>query len=449
MNSIQSRLATGLLISLVFVFLILWLAVSNNIQKLSENYIASRLEHDIETLLTAVSFDENNTLAIDEKYINNIFNRPFSGHYYTIQYNDLLIRSRSLWDKNLIPAKTIKNTYAKHIQEGPEKQMLITISRRFTKQNKIFIISIAEDLTPIIDDITQFKNYFALLAVVILIILLSIQFIVLRAGLRPLRKIQSELSELEKGTISELTTNVPNELKTVVNEVNHLSLALYNRLKRSRNALSDLSHAIKKPLTMLQNFSDKNTKNLNAEENEFLINQINTIRNITDRILKRARIAGIEKFNAPFDIGEDLPILIKTIRAMYPNKNINVTSELPKSLKIQIDRDDMLELLGNILENAWKWANSEIIINIKNQENLSITIEDDGSGVNEKSLNELSQRGVRLDETVNGHGFGLAISSDIIKDYQGHIQFSRSDKLNGFKVEIKFPFKSNIEHSNF
>ena len=168
MNSIQSRLASGLLISLIFVFLALWLTVSSNIQKLSENYIASRLEHDIETLLTAVSFDESNTLIINEKYINNIYNRPFSGHYFTVKHNQTLFRSRSLWDQDLPSPKTINNHYIRTIQDGPENQLLIILSRQFNKQKQNVIISIAEDLTPIIDDISQFKSHFTLLSLFIL-----------------------------------------------------------------------------------------------------------------------------------------------------------------------------------------------------------------------------------------------------------------------------------------
>jgi len=439
MKSIQSRLATGLLISLILVFLILWLAVSNNIQKLSENYIASRLEHDIETLLTAVSFDKTNTLTINEKYINSIYNRPFSGHYYTIQHNQTLSRSRSLWDKNLTSIIATTNDYIRTVQDGPENQLLIVLSRRFNKQNKDITIHIAEDLTPIIEDISQFKNYFAILALIILISLLFIQFIVLRNGLKPLRRMHSELSDLEKGSISSLSTDVPNELKSVVSQVNHLSLALYNRLKRSRNALSDLSHAVKKPLTLLQNFSDENIEKFDTETNKFLIAQISSIQNITDRILKRARVAGTSKFNTPFDINEDLPLLIKSINAMYPDKNINITSDIPSTLKIQIDREDMLELLGNLIENAWKWASSTIIISIKQADNITIIIEDDGAGADEQSLNELTHRGVRLDESVSGDGFGLAITSDIISDYDGSLSFSRSEKLGGFKAEILLP----------
>lgn len=439
MNSIQTRLTTGLLISLSLAFLILWLAVSSNIQRLSENYIASRLEHDIESLLTAISFDETGTLNINEQYLNAIYKRPYSGHYYTIQYKNNLYRSRSLWDKKLIIPEATDSGYLKSIQSGPEEQSLITITRNFKKQNQDVIVSIAEDLTPVIADINQFKNYFSILSIFILMILLLIQFIVLRKGLKPLRKIQNELSELEKGTINELTTDVPHELKSIVTEVNQLSLALYKRLKRSRNALSDLSHAIKKPLTLLQNFSDENNDNLSEDAKEYLNNQILSIQHITDRILKRARVAGTSKHNTAFKINDDLPLLIKTITAMYPQKNIKTTLNIPNDIDIQIDRDDLLEILGNLLDNAWKWANSKIKINLEKTDNMKIIIEDDGRGGNIESLNELTQRGVRLDESVSGYGFGLAISSDIVRDYGGSLSFSRSEELGGFKVEVQLP----------
>ena len=439
MNSIQSRLATGLLISLIFVFLILWLTVSNNIQKLSENYIASRLEHDIETLLTAISFDKKNILTINEQYINSIYKRPFSGHYYTIQHKQKLFRSRSLWDQNISSPEIGNSNYLTLVQPGPENQLLITITGRFIKQKQNVIITIAEDLTPIIKDISQFKNYFTILSLLILFSLLLIQFIVLRNGLKPLGKIRNELYELEKGTIKELTTDVPDELGSVVAEINQLSVALYKRLKRSRDALSDLSHAIKKPLTLLQQFSDENQDKFDIKSNEFLNNQITSIQQITDRILKRARIAGTLKLNTPFNINEDLTLLINAINSMYPTKNINVTLDIPEELEINIDREDMLELLGNLLDNAWKWASTTIKVSVRKTNHITIIIEDDGSGVNTESLNELTKRGVRLDESVSGYGFGLAISSDIIRDYEGSILFSHSETLGGFKTEIQLP----------
>lgn len=439
MNSIQTRLASGLLISLIFVFLILWLIVSNNLQKLSENYISSRLEHDIETLLTAISFDKSNTLKINEQYINSIYKRPFSGHYYTIKHKQTLLRSRSLWDQNLSSAKIANNNYPSKVQSGPENQLLITITGRFNKQKQDIVITIAEDLTPVIENINEFKNQFTVLSLLILLSLLFIQFIILRKGLNPLRKIHQEIHELEKGSINELSTDVPIELGSVVKEINQLSIALYKRLKRSRDALSDLSHAIKKPLTLLQRFSDENKDKLGSNTSESVNNQITSIQQITDRILKRARIAAISKSNTPFNIDEDLPLLINTIKSMYPTKKVKINLEIPIDLKIHIDREDMLEILGNLLDNAWKWTNTTINMSIIKTKHLNIIIEDDGSGANTESLNELTHRGIRLDESVSGYGFGLAISSDIIRDYEGDLFFSQSEILGGFKTEIQLP----------
>lgn len=439
MNSIQSRLATGLTVSLAAVFLMLWLAISSNVQKLSENYIASRIEHDIETLLIAITFDQANMIKINEQLINAVYKRPFSGHYYVIEHNNQTIRSRSLWDKNLITPDIASSGYIKTFQPGPENQSLLILTARFNKKNNNIKISAAEDLTPVIEDIHKFKNYFAGISALILSFLLLIQTFILHRGLKPLRKMQHELNRMEQGEINQLDTNVPHELKSVVNEVNHLANALHKRLKRSRDALSDLSHAIKKPLTLLQQFSSRHRSDFNADDNKFLNNQISTIEQITDRILKRARIAGKTKYSEPFNISNDLPLLINTIKMMYPDKNINVTLSAPGSLKVKIDREDMLELLGNLIENAWKWTKSKLSITINENDVFKVSIEDDGPGANTDVLNEAIQRGVRLDESVSGYGFGLAISSDIIRDYDGNIEFSRSESLGGFMVNITLP----------
>ena len=442
MKSIQSRLITGLLISLIVIFSALWFSVSYNIQKLSENHIATRLEHDIETLLTAISFDPQKQLTLNEKYINAIYQRPFSGHYYTIQHQESIIRSRSLWDQNLqSPQRNLLNLseVVKSNQPGPDNQSLVTLTAKYSKLGEEIIITIAEDLTPIVNDINNFKNYFSVIALLVLTSLLLIQFYILRSGLRPLRKLQLELNALEKGHIEQLTTEVPTELKAVVSEVNHLSVALYKRLKRSRDALSDLSHAIKKPLTLLQNFSDENANQLDQQANEYLANQIKSIQHLTDRILKQARISGTTKHNAAFIINDDLSLLHKTISAMYPDKEIDLKLEIPDNFKIQLDREDLLELLGNLLDNAWKWANKTVSLSFEKNTDITIIIEDDGPGAKAATLNELTQRGVRLDESVEGYGFGLAISADIIKDNNGTILFGKSEKLGGFKVSIQLP----------
>ncbi|MDH5394188.1 MAG: sensor histidine kinase [Gammaproteobacteria bacterium] len=436
MASIQSRLASALAASLLVLFLVLWLFVSTGIQNVSEGYISTRLQHDIETLLTALSFDAENKIVVNDKYINTIYKRPFSGHYYSIVHGSNEIRSRSLWDQTLITPADIAADYIKTYQPGPENQSLILLSAGFEKQNQKISIHIAEDLTPIRQTINSFKQYFTLFSLSMLIVLLLVQFVILRKGLRPLRKIQHDLRRLEKGDIKKLSSDVADELAPVVKQINQLSSALQKRLKRSRDALSDLSHAIKKPLTVLKYLSDQQSSELNAETKDTLNSQVESLQQITDRILKRARVAGNSKQHREFKLYNELQSLIKTISMMYPDKRIAVETRLDRNLAINTDREDMLEILGNLLDNAWKWAESKIIITADMTQTLNISIEDDGSGDNAVLLNEVMDRGVRLDEAVSGYGFGLAISSDIIRDYKGSLRFSQSQLLGGFKAEI-------------
>lgn len=438
MKSIQSKLAIGLLVSLTLIFTTMWFIVSNNIQQSSEEYISARLEHDVETLLTAISFNDSN-IIINETVINPIYKRAFSGHYYIIQYRNDIFRSRSLWDQSLALTNVTDNTYTKSIQTGPDNQPLIIISRPFTKQNKTITIHIAEDLTPTIKQINKLKSNFTLLSAFILIIFLFLQFTILRIGLKPLRNVQKEMQDLKKGDIGKLSTKVPSELKSIITEINQLSLFLHKRLKRSRNALSDLSHAIKKPLTLLQHFSDENKDSFSESTRLFLQEQIYSIQQTTDRILKRARIAGVQKSNAPFNLNDDFSLLIKAISAMYPNKKITINAEIETQAITEIEREDLLELLGNFLDNAYKWASTTINVIIKKEHGLYIVIEDDGQGENIESLSELTDRGVRLDESVEGYGFGLAISDDIVQDYNGTLLFERSEQLGGFKAKINLP----------
>lgn len=439
MRSIHSNLAIGLLISLTLVLSSIWYIVSTNIQNIAESYISSRIEHDIETLLSATSFTNNATLNLNDATINPIYKRPFSGHYYTIKHNSNILRSRSLWDKNLSVKTSSLNNYNRSIETGPEDQKLLILTRIFIKQNQHITISIAEDLTPIMLSIDKFKSNFALLSTFILLTFLALQSLILRIGLNPLRKIQNEIIELKKGTIRQLSTNTSNELKSTATEINSLSSSLQNRIERSRNALGDLSHAIKKPLTLLQHFSDDKKKDYKPNDIDFLNQQILSIQQLTDKILKRARIAGATKPHTPFIIKDDLSLLIKTISSMYPTKDITIKQDISVHQLADIEREDILEVLGNLLDNAYKWANNLVSITIKQKEELTITIEDDGPGDNIDALNELTTRGFRLDESVEGYGFGLAISSDIIHDYNGSLLLERSEQLGGFKVLIKIP----------
>ena len=443
MQSIQSKLSTGLLLSLIIAFSALWILVSVSIQFMAKEYIASRLEHDAEMLLNTIKFDNNGILTVDETRIDLIYNQPFSGHYYVINSGNQSISSRSLWDHklNVIPVNTGQQIHT--LQYGPDQQSLLLMSGGYKKQGNKLTISIAEDLNPINKNIAQFKYWFSAMALGMLLILVLLQALILRKSLKPLTKMHAELKSLQQGQINKLSTESPSELRPLINEVNHLLSIMEQRLRRSRDALSDLAHAIKKPLTVIKQITDKDT--IPDETKTTLIKQTDDIYQISDHILKRARLAGHSHTGALFSLSGDLPPLIKTLDMMYANKTILLTADVPENLICPVDREDMLELLGNLLDNAYKWAEHKVILSIHIDSELHICIEDDGPGTDLDKVNEISKRGVRLDEKIQGHGFGLAITSDIVNDYNGSINFKHSANLSGFEADIILP----LQHSHY
>ena len=441
MQSLQSKLSTGLLFSLFFAFLLLWLLVNINVQFLAEEYIASRLQHDAETLLSAINFDHDGQLILDPSRIDLVYYQPFSGHYYVIDTEQQSHSSRSLWDQTLEQQTVNSGEQLRTIQSGPEQQSLLVLSNGYTKQKHQLTIIIAEDLNPIKANIEQFRYWFSALAFSMLLLLVMLQVFILRSALKPITKIRNEIQSLELGQLDKLSTDVPSELQPLINEVNHLLTLMEQRLHRSRDASSDLAHAIKKPLTVIQHITDKS--NIPVSTRKELKKQTDTIYQLTDRILKRARLAG-HPGSKVFSFQDDLYALFKTLDMMYYNKTLQLTSHIADNVICPVEREDMLELLGNVLDNAYKWATQKIVVSVTMNTDLHLCIEDDGPGADMDKVNELSKRGVRLDETIEGHGFGLAITAAIIADYQGSISFTRSTKMGGFRTDIRIPLHLSL-----
>jgi signal transduction histidine kinase len=323
------------------------------------------------------------------------------------------------------------------LQQGPEQQSLLLMSGGYKKQKNKITISIAEDLNPINKNINQFKYWFSAMALGMLLILVILQALILRKSLQPLTRMHTELKLLQQGKLNKLSTESPSELRPLIDEVNHLLTIMEQRLRRSRDALSDLAHAIKKPLTVIKQITDKDT--IPDATKTTLIKQTDDIYQISDHILKRARLAGHSHTGAMFSFSDDLPSLIKTLDMMYANKTLLLSTNVPDNVVCPVDREDMLELLGNLLDNAYKWATHKITLTVNIDSELHICMEDDGPGTDLGKINELSKRGVRLDEKIQGHGFGLAITTDIVNDYNGSISFEHSNELGGFKADITLP----------
>lgn len=435
MLSLKLRLSTGLLLSLVLVFIALWYLISSSIQYLSEDYIASRLDHDIDNLIVTINIDPQQNITLDAQRISAVFRQPFSGHYYTLQSVHSTLYSRSLWDQQL-DIKTLKTgEQQRYYLNGPEQQRLLVLSKGIHKQGLDLVITVAEDLSPIQQAIMDFSIYFGKGTALLLLSIIAIQLLILHRSLQPLKKIQRNLQGLQQGDNSQLDSKVPAELSPLVGEINHLLKVTEQRLIRSRNSLGDLAHAIKKPLTLLRQ-QLSNPDDLSRQV-PLMEQQLTIIQQLTDRTLKRARLAGQGPVGAWFSFNDDLDALVHTLQAIHHDRHIQFNCHKPGSIQLPLDRQDITELLGNLLDNAFKWAKEHVQLNIYSNDDLIIEIEDDGPGIAQQDIERLKQRGTRLDESIEGHGLGLAIAGDIIDNYEGSMAFSRSTELGGLKISIK------------
>ena len=439
MRSLQARLGTGLLLSLLGVFLVLWLIVSSAIRDVAQDYIATRLGHDSETLLANITFAQDGSAILDNARIDTIYHRPFSGHYYQIISPTKTLRSRSLWDDSLSVANQASGSTTRLHVIGPQQQPLLLLASGYTKHGQAITIAVAEDLSAVESDVQAFQYRFGITALVMLLLLGVINIIMVRTGLHPLKHVRDEVRELEHGQRDQLSETVPKEIAPLVSEVNRLLQILNTRLQRSRNALGDLAHALKKPLTVLRQLQHDNDLAAQPALQQELATQTEAMQQIIEHVLRRARLAGEGHAGSHFDLTHDLPVLIEALQKMYRVKLLQIDREVAPGLGIVADREDMLELLGNLLDNACKWAKHHIRIAIRKDTQLFVTVEDDGPGIDADRIAELSQRGKRLDESVEGHGLGLAIVQDIVDQYHGNILYSRSQTLGGLQVMVTLP----------
>ena len=438
MNSLRSRLALGLAFSLVLLLMLQWAVASFVIEHLIENQLVSRLTQDGENLLAGMRLDANNRLTIDPSRVNAVYQRPLSGHYYVIDAGNQRLVSRSLWDGKLsVPPVAVGQEIRLHAT-GPADQRLLIVAHGYRKQHTNITIAVAEDLTALNAGLARFQLIYGVVSLAILAVLLLTQYLIVTRGLRPLKQIRADMTRLEHGEIDRITTTSPAEIAPVVNELNRLLAAMRKRTRRSRDALGNLAHALKTRLSVLSQSTLQTADTRLRAEMEAAIE---AMRRIVERELKRARLLGDVLPGRRVDIAEEITLLAQTLRLMHAARNPDIRWQVSPAAHFAGDQEDLLELLGNLLDNACKWCRSSVRLDVQatTDKGIVFTVEDDGPGCPEAALDELTKRGFRADESKPGTGLGLAIVRDIVESYDGRLTLGHSDELGGLRVQVWLP----------
>lgn len=303
-------------------------------------------------------------------------------------------------------------------------------------------VHVAEDGAGMQRQVAEFRRTLFAWLVGLGVLLLLLLIIVLRWSLAPLRKIAADLDRVERGGQEHLDTVYPAELSGLATSLNNFIDSERDRLKRYRNTLSDLAHSLKTPLAVVrtQLETEADGKHLRWT----VLEQVGRMDEIVAYQLSRAATSGRQTFATPLPLEPYCEEIVRSLEKVYADRHVLCGFEIDPEARFRGDQGDLMELLGNLLENAFKWAKHSVLLTARatdtpgeRRPGLELIIEDDGPGIPEERIEHLLQRGVRGDERVQGHGIGLSIVQDIIKAYRGTLDVSRSDELGGARFEIQ------------
>ncbi len=284
--------------------------------------------------------------------------------------------------------------------------------------------------------IQGFRIWLLLGFLVITIALLSIQLWVLKLAFRPIDQLENEIACLEKGEQARLKENYPLELAGVSRNLNALIEKEYSQREKYRASMADLAHSLKTPVAIIK------AELTSLPDNPTLNDALTRINDTIEYQLRRAVISGHNLLSKGTDIKITLELVLTALEKIYQAKMICVQCEVDSSLHFPGDENDLMEIFGNLLDNAFKHAQQNIKIKVsQSQRTLEISVEDDGAGIPEKQATTIFNRGKRLDESNSGQGLGLAIVQNIVLGYHGHIVLTRSP-MDGAKFTLSFPIRT-------
>ncbi len=379
--------------------------------------------------------------------------RVYSGLYWTIAeprpdgslQTSTPSRSRSLWDAELRPPADLlrrlradpRNPIA-FDAAGPQiGERLRGVARIATIDGREVVFLAAEDRGPIDRDVRTFVTATALAFLALGAGLIAAVVVQVRVGLQPLFRLRSAVADVRRGKAERLAGDYPTELEPLAKELNALVLHNQETVERQRTHVGNLAHALKTPISVMMTEASQQPGPLST----VVTRQARVMQEQVDHHLRRARAAA--RAQGPGErtpVAEVLDELSRTLERIFRDKGIAIDWDAPDDLWFLGERQDLLEIAGNAMENAGKWGRRRIRVRAEaaGPERMRLTIEDDGPGLPAERREDVIRRGARLDESAPGSGLGLAIIDELARAYRGVLDLNESS-LGGLKLTVELP----------
>lgn len=431
------------MVTLVIIFTL----ITTLYRQTSERGFDSLLSAHLFNLIGSVGISEEGILSGSPDLGDLRFSQPDSGWYWSVEPASEgvsgVLRSSSM--TRSIPSPSVSEVpfnpafQRSYMTEGLDGEELRVFESEFVldTKNRAARFRVMGNYTELQQEVTTFQRRLLTYLSLFGVGMIAINAAAILFGLQPLRRVRNALAQVREGTAQRLSGSFPTEIEPLANETNALIENNRRIVERSRTQVGNLAHSLKTPLAVMLNEG----RALGGAKGQLIADQASSMQQQVEHYLQRARVAAQRDsvvYRTP--VGPLVERMVRVVQKLNPR--VKLSSSLPAdAILFAGEREDLEEILGNLLENAMKWAKSAATISVVplvdqgEGARFEIAIEDDGPGIPAEKAREAMQRGRRLDETKPGTGLGLAIVADLVKEYGGSFALERS-AMGGLRALI-------------
>ena len=451
-NSLAFRLflwATGLT---VVVLIVTGFALSSLYRHAVERAFDRRLDVYLRTLVADVASPDEGAEKFPQTIGEPLFELPLSGWYWQVTRLDTpkpeLHSSRSLWDSNLPRVSASEDAsaggYRKGYAQGPEDVRLRLVERNVDLADEgRYLIQVAGDASEIDEEMLSFDRTIGAIFAALAGVLLLTTALQVRFGLSPLKRISESLAAIRSGRAERLEGEFPVEIAPLARETNALIDANREIVERARTHVGNLAHALKTPLSVIVNEAGARPSDPLAQK---VLEQADIMRDQVARQLERARLAARSTVvGTLIDVPPVVTALARTMEKLHRERDIAIAIDVPEHARFRGEEQDLEEMVGNLVDNACKWAQARVAIEVladapggENKPRVRVIVDDDGPGLSPAERERVALRGQRLDESKPGSGLGLSIVVELANLYGGVLTLGTAP-IGGLRAELALP----------
>jgi len=456
-NSLNTSLARQLMIWAGISSLVVLAGIVITLSAVYRTQILTILDDELDRTLTtlerSVGTDQTGALVSNEDELPSDpnYGTPLSGRYWamvSLEADGLYgayLNSESLWDGDIPWPKDLANELMdrpgivfRSNGVGPNGEPLRMAAEALLLPNRDIPVMLLAAFDRTETD-RGARRFVYVLIVAMSAVAAGILFALwfgIRSALRPLQRIEADVADIREGRRTKLEGEYPSEVKPLSEELNKLMEHNRGVVERARTHVGNLAHALKTPLAVLMNEASGD-----GPLDDVVRRQAGAMHENVQHYLKRAQAAArAQTLGARADLAQVLSDLSRLLNKLFANDGITVTADSAKGLMVRGEKQDLEEMVGNLMENACKWAKSEVHVTVRRVgQNVFVEVDDDGEGLAEDEREAALQRGVRLDEAAPGTGLGLSIVSELAELHEGHLELGAAPKLGGLRATLKLP----------